>query len=134
MGFFGRKKNDVLDLTRYAKKNPVSQSNTGNGNPDVIDLGFMNKQESKPADNSGVNLGFMDAPANTGSGSSYGNSSGASYGGSIADNLREARRQRLKTAFKDMKVKIDDSDYRIANLTKRINELEERLRELERQR
>ncbi len=127
-----KKKNDVIDFTKFRSLSPNSVSAK---NDSVLDLGTNNVKNENSSE---VNLGFLDNLANASSGAKEVQSNNywnkASSPGPITDSLREARRQRLKAAFNEMKNKIDDSDFKISSLNRKIDDIEERLKEIERRR
>lgn len=118
MTLFGKKRDDVIDLTRYKKSIELREE------PEVIDL--VKNGSKDEAQTSGVNLNFMDNLQDS--------NLNSAYGGAITDSLREARKAKLKSAFNDMKVKIEDNDYKMNNMIRKMHEMEDRIKELERNR
>lgn len=57
--------------------------------------------------------------------------------GPITSGLREARdarKEKLRAVFNEMRVKVDDNDYKLTDLMSKMRDMEKRLKEIERRR
>ncbi len=116
MGLF-KKQNDVIDFTEMQRREVTKKS------PEKM-IDFSSKVNPSQSSNGDPNDFF-------GSLAGANNASSNSYGDSIIDNLREARQrnQNGSVAFNEMKIKLEDAEFRISQLSERVRQLETKLRE-----
>lgn len=130
--FFGRKRRDVVDLTDMRKRGILKDAIPETNEEGLID--FRGK-EINPAPKSAGYADFSSGTSNTpdmdflGSLAGASNAAASSSGGSIIENLREARQRNLNPEINELKIKVEDSDYKIRVLQDRIKELERKLGE-----
>jgi hypothetical protein len=129
MGLFGRKKSsEVVDLSDMQKRGllkreaRIPESNTSG----VVDFSSSSGSSSTGKDVS-RDVDFLSGLAGAGvdlrgSNESYGN---------VTDSLRAARRRNIASAdLNEMKLKVDDNEFKIEQLNEKIKELEMKLREV----
>ena len=123
MGLFTKKhKPDIVDFTVLEKRG-ILQKTMPERNPQIFDRGsaiFGQKQN----ENISEEVDFLSSLAGAGASSGSGNS------GSVVDSLREARRKNsFQSEISDLKVKLDNQDFKIDNLHDKLKEIERKLRE-----
>lgn len=117
MAWFGKRKSDVIDMTRMRHLLPASSDN------EVEEIDLSNVQ--KPASSGTSSFDFLGSLASA--------QNLESSSGPITESLRDARRAKMG-GVNELKIKLEDSEYKINDLTNRVREMEKRLRELERER
>jgi len=132
MGWFRKKGIDVIDLGEMQRKGLLRGSGVEKDEESVVDLGAMgissgSRRSGVEKDESGGAsvLGFLDNLAGLGRGKSVGSVSsgeGSSYG-SYSERLKAARKSRL-AEFNNMKVKMEDLEYKIDRLIERLEKVE----------
>lgn len=111
MGLFRKKKQDVIDFSLMQKKGFLRESKANER--EVIDF----SGNSAKTDSGGFD--FLSGLANAGGSS-----------GTVTESLREARRKKIESSeINELRLKLDDSDFKLKTLTERIKELERRLNE-----
>ncbi|PIN89884.1 hypothetical protein COU60_02205 [Candidatus Pacearchaeota archaeon CG10_big_fil_rev_8_21_14_0_10_34_76] len=154
MSFFKKRRgNEIIDYTdlqrRGLLKKEQEMNSMQNYSGEVVDLTPINypkrtqenqtmnssdhQNSSSGSDNFDFLSGFAQASvsSNESVNSLNSSSSGVSSSGSITDSLRVARRENkdhLRTEINELKIKLDDSNYKIDILMEKVRELE-RLKE-----
>lgn len=113
MSFFKKKGVEIVDLTDMEKRGLLEKSKKISGSSgDMID--FSSKSE---------NLGN---PA----GDFLSNLAGVGNTGSVTDSLRTARKRNIENSeLNEMRLKMDDNDFKLNSLIERVKELERKLDE-----
>ena len=116
MGFFRKKKPDVIDFTSGSKRN-IPEVRNSPADSEVVDFSSSSSSSSSTSSSDVDFLGHL-AGADT------------SSSGSVTDSLRTARqRNQMDKELSEMKLKLDDNDYKLNNIVQKVKELEMRLRE-----
>jgi len=122
MGFFKEKGGDVIDFTRLQKRGILQramESSANNQNDgEVIDLGAANQTNTGAGESTGnafSNLfGALDNPSSSTNSLTDTASNSNSLGAS-------------ETAFNDMKVKLENTEYKLERALERLAQIEEKL-------
>lgn len=123
MGWFKKRRDsDVVDFSLMQKKGLIPEAARKANEQGIVDL-----RTASSSGNSGSSEDFLSSLAGVG------NSNNSSYSsGSITESLRAARRKNNLTGtslgLNEMKIKLEDAEYRIRALESRIRELEGKLR------
>jgi len=117
MGWFKKRGVDVIDLTDMEKKG-LLQRQRGANDGDVVDLVPSGSSNISSKGGGVPTLGFLD---NLAGASSSGESS------SVGESLRNARGSALGQV-NQLKIKLEDMEYKMEKLVERLSELESRIR------
>ena len=120
MPFFKKKRSvDVVDLTDMQRRGLLKTSIPEKNEEGIVDL---SSSSSSPAGD------FLSSLAGFGANSSVERIHPSP--GPIISNLRAARQRGLAdTKINELKLKLDDNDYKLNTLIERVKELEDRLKE-----
>lgn len=122
MGWLSKKKGeDVIDLSQMQKREHIPRQESSVAKP-TLDL---SSQRGSPSD-------FLSSLARVGNAQPStppreASSGSVQYGGAIAAQLRAARAGGF-VEVNELKLKLDDANYKIERLERKVRELEERLR------
>lgn len=120
-----KKRNEVVDLTKMKNLLPANTEEV-----EIVDLSAKKTPEIEK-ENSGVSaLGSLGSLANAGKPDTLTPAPGPITAG--LRDARDAKKEKLKAVFNEMRLKIDDTDYKTRNLLGKVDELEKRIKELER--
>lgn len=127
MGWFKRKGSDVIDLSNMQKRGLLPESVPEKNEEGVVD--FSSSSEVSPsASSSSGDLDFLSGLAGA---SASTQTNVQSSPGPVTSSLRMSRQKhQLEAQVNEMKLKMDDNEYRIGQLNEKIKELELKLREL----
>ena len=123
MGFFKKKGPEIVDFTSSLGKR-VSNSVTSSENAEGL-LDFNSSPSSQSSNNSvsssaSPNMDFLSNLAGADNSSS----------GSVTDSLRNARQKNQRSQeLNEMKLKLEDNDYKLNSLVEKVKELEGKLRD-----
>ncbi|NCO11686.1 hypothetical protein CO038_01510 [Candidatus Pacearchaeota archaeon CG_4_9_14_0_2_um_filter_39_13] len=121
-----KKKGEVVDLTKMRHLLPKNTEEV-----EIVDL--SSKKEVKESADSGLSaLSALGGRANVKT-----NYSGLDSPGPITSGLRDARdarKEKLKAVFNEMRLKIEDNEYKMRDVVGKMGEMEKRIKELERRR
>ena len=128
MSWFKKKRDnyDSIDFTELQKRKILKEKISSEG---IID---MNSSASSVNSSSGSdsNFGFLSNLARAGSVKS--NNLDMTKSPSISDSLREARRKSMiGTEINELRIKLEDNEYKLSNLVDKVRQLEEKLRAFE---
>ena len=128
MGFFSRKRSpDVVDLTdmRIRGMLPDKLEVIETDKEGMID--FSSQVSSKRGDSSTGSAGdFLSSLAGVGASAAASSSSGG-----VTESLRTARRRNIGNAeINELRIRLEDSEYKINKLSQRIMELESKIRNM----
>jgi len=127
MGLFGRRSEDVIDLTELQKRGILKraeESSLNNQNEgEIVDLGSNSSQTNSESSGASA-LSFLGDFANVGANNTSNFADGASNSTSSA--------QLSETAFNDMKVKLENTEYKLERALERLAQVEEKLASFER--
>ena len=119
MGFFRKRKPDVVDFTSSSRRTVPKVSNSSKLNNGVVDFSSTNSQTNKSISSS-PDMNFLSNLAGAENSSS----------GSVTDSLRNARQKnQMSQELNEMKLKLEDNDYKLNSLVEKVKELEGKLRE-----
>jgi len=117
MGLFGKKRPDFVDLTDMRKRGILRERRSNNADSSgVLDLSSSGNSSS-----GSDGLGFLGSLAGAGSSQANPNSN-ETYG----ERLRAARRGNM-AEFRNMKVKIEDIEYKMDRFLERLEKIEDKL-------
>jgi hypothetical protein len=122
MGIFKKKGVDVVDLTDMQRRGILEKTAKNDNEDGVIDFGFDKTKES------GANTAgdFLSSLAGVETSKSAINESP----GPITDSLRDARkRASMNSELNELRLKLDDSDFKLSSLIEKVKEVERRLNE-----
>jgi len=125
MGLFRRKKgSEVIDFTNLYNRGLIKQSGESAEN-DVVDLSTNQSQNTFSNSDD-----FLSGLAGVGAGADTQVQTSERIGaGSITSSLRKARQEAsIHAKFNEIKLKIDDTDYKLNNLIEKVKEIEHRVR------
>ncbi|MCH7568100.1 MAG: hypothetical protein IIA87_01645 [Nanoarchaeota archaeon] len=125
MGLFRRKKgSEVIDFTNLYNRELIKQSGESAEN-DVVDLSTNQSQDTfSNSDDFLSGLAGVGAVADT-----QVQTSERIGAGPITSSLRKARQEsNIHAKFNEIKLKIDDTDYKLNNLIEKVKEIEHRVR------
>ena len=130
MVWFGKKK-DVIDLTELQRKGVLQRSQEvgkkmgeySKNENSVVDLSSFSRKQTN-VENSGSETGFGFLGNLAGAGNTDTSSTG-DYG-SYTEKLKVARAGKL-AEFNNMKVKIEDLEYKLERMIERLERIETRL-------
>jgi TolA-binding protein len=139
MGLFRKKgKSDTLDFTELEKRGIIRPSPAMETNNDgIVDFASSSSPStsSTPPNTSSSTssgsspLGFLSSLA---SASTTTTTTTQESPGPITDSLRTARhRQQTNAEVNELKIKLEDNDYKLSNLADKIRELEEKINSFE---
>jgi len=111
------KKTDIIDMTKM-KLPPSSISD----NVEIVDLSSSENSSVKSTPNT-PNMDFLGGLA----GVSRSEPEVSPSPGSITDNLREARKSKLKAAFNQINLKIDDHEFKLNDAVSKLRDVKEGL-------
>ncbi len=123
MGFFKKKGPEIVDFTSSLGKR-VSNSVASSENAEEL-LDFSSSPSSQSSNNSvsssaSPNMDFLSNLAGADNISS----------GSVTDSLRNARQKnQMSQELNEMKLKLEDNDYKLNSVVEKVKELEMKLRE-----
>ncbi len=123
MGVFKKKRNEIIDFSDMYKRGWIKAAdNEFEGGEEIIDL--TKKPVSVPSNFTQTNsdMDFLTGFAQASTSNSDNNS--------VVDSLRIARREsgdHLRTEINELKIKLDDANFKIETLTGKIRELERKI-------
>jgi hypothetical protein len=129
MGIFGKKRSvDVIDLSDMKKRGLLPDKIPNKDPSGVVDFSFdssnISKRVGSDSDGSIGSDDFLSNLAGVGGGV-------AESPGNVTSSLRAARaRVQSNVHVNELKLKIDDNEFKVGRLEERIKELERKLREL----
>jgi len=118
-----RRKNEVVDLT-IMRDRGILKDVSQEKEDEFVDF---SSSQNQTAQNSG-SFDFLSSLA-TGADSSL---TSESSPGPITESLRDARKRGIGADLNEMRIKLEDTEYKLNNALRRIQELERKTRELER--
>lgn len=131
MSFWKKKGSEIIDLTDMQKRGILRVHETKSSNyGETLDLtrnrdtGFSSSDSSESSSENNSNFDFLGGFAEASSNNSE----------SVVDSLRVARNanaDRSRTEVNEIKLKIDDTNYKLDNLINKVRELEEKLKSFE---
>jgi len=125
MGFFGKKNNkEVIDFTELQRRGVIREQSVKN-EPDVVDLSSISGSSVNSESSSNPAGDFLSSLAGVGA------SEGANFGSSVTDSLRDARARNVNPQINEIKIKVEDNEYKLKDLSEKILELERKLREIQ---
>jgi hypothetical protein len=130
MGIFKKRGVDVVDLTDMRRRGLLPKEDFKTEGTEMLDFSgnsisssFGSSRQSVTGDED-----FLSSLAGVGQSNSIGVSS--SSPGHLTDSLRSARRRSNENAeINELRLKLDDSDFKLRSLTEKIKEIERRLGE-----
>ena len=122
MGIFKKKRDEIIDFSDMYKRGWIKPvDNEFEGGEEIIDL--TKKPVSVPSNFTQTN---SDMDFLTG----FAQASASSSSDSVVDSLRVARREsgdHLRTEINELKIKLDDANYKIEMLMEKIRGLERKI-------
>ena len=114
MEWFRKNRPDTVDFTKL-------QRTVKSESVDIVDLGKTNAS-NKSISSTTASSDFLSSLANVGS------TGNATSGLGVTGNLREARRRNLVgSEVNELKIKLEDTEYKLRNLTDKVRQLEEKI-------
>ncbi len=125
MGFFKKKRGaDIIDFTNMMKRGLISPADNKSGEHEVIDFSSSRNAfpSSSPIGNSNGGDDFLSGLAGAGD--------VEQSPGPITDSLRLARRRNTESSdIRELRLKIDDNDFKLNNLIEKVREIERKIRD-----
>lgn len=119
MGFFRKRKPNVVDFTSASRRAVPEVSNSSKLDNGVVDFSSASSQTNNSISSS-PNMDFLSNLAGADNSSS----------GSVTDSLRNARQKnQMSQELNEMKLKLDDNDFKLNSVVEKVKELEMKLRE-----
>ena len=117
MGFFRKRKLDVVDFTSSPRRAVPEARSRPEINSDVVDF---SSSSSAVSSSSSPNIDFLSNLAEADNSSS----------GSVTDSLRNARQKnQVSKELNEMKLRLEDNDYKLNSIVQKVKELEMKLRD-----
>ncbi len=125
MGVFKKKRNEIIDFSDMYKRGWIKAAdNDYDDSPEIIDL-------TQPISNSAIKTNSVSKNDNFDFLTGFAQASAsAPDNNSVVDSLRTARREsgdHLRTEMNELKIKLDDANYKIETLIAKIRELERKI-------
>ncbi len=119
MGFFRKRKPNVVDFTSASRRAVPEVSNSSKLDNGVVDFSSASSQTNNSISSS-PNMDFLSNLAGADNSSS----------GSVTDSLRNARQKnQMSQELNERKLKLDDNDFKLNSVVEKVKELEMKLRE-----
>lgn len=137
MGFFKKKGVEVIDFTDMQRRGLLKKEKSFNSNEDggdFIDFSVSSSKshgsltENHDSNSSSNSNSISSDLSSDGFVDFFGNST-PTKSSSVADSLREARRNLGSSEVNELRLKLDDAEFKIGMLSDKILELERRISE-----
>lgn len=128
-----KKGHDVVDLTKMRHLLPTHTDE----DVEIVDLSAQKRPQNYSNNSGDSGAGALGALGSLASAGATSYSTLTPSPGPITEGLREARdakKEKLKAVFNEMRLKLDDNEFKMKDVVGKLNEMERRIKELERKR
>jgi len=126
MGLFSKRRSEVVDLSDMQRRGLLPTSPPPEADErGIVDFSKSSQTIPQSSSTPTINMDFLSSLAGAGVNSSSANS------GSVTDSLRDARKRNHESAeINELRLKLEDNEYKMRNMSDKIRELEEKINAL----